>query len=375
MHADLARVRPRSGRAVQLQSTSLESWEHTAPPAPYRPDPAWAYSIRLAVAAELEHTTVDGVMWENRVKAMRNCGLAGLVLICRGCDAPYLVPFRCGARTCPSCAWRTANAICERLMRRIALHDLIMENEPWGGLGRKQRRSWRHLVLTTRAAEAEVRFDPEGLRRDVRHVRSAVSRFWRTTRWGAQRRDSEGRRRSRTDTSYIVGQEVSPSGMVHMHMLVFGEYVGQAELQQLWSDTIGDVGIVHVSGVKAAAVGNALRYVLKYVTKGEGDPRESAQHAAAVELALRNVHRLSYGGAVRAIRPDEQDGTDDDGRPEDLHDRAELTCEDCGLAGEWFYGSVIRAEWVEQNNGFGPFRRSLSPDRADIDQETTDAPR
>ena len=52
MHADLSRVRPRSGRAVQLQSTSLESWEHTAPPPPYRPDPAWTYSSRLAVAAE-----------------------------------------------------------------------------------------------------------------------------------------------------------------------------------------------------------------------------------------------------------------------------------------------------------------------------------
>ena len=124
----------------------------------------------------------------------------------------------------------------------------------------------------------------------------------------------------------------------------------------------------------AAEVGRALRYVLKYVTKGEGDPRESAQHAAAVELALRNVHRLSYAGAVRAIRPDENDGADDDGRPEDLHDQSELSCEDCGLVGEWFYGSVLRAEWVERNNGFGPLRHALPAPPAATSSEAADAP-
>lgn len=156
---------------------------------------------------------------------------------------------------------------------------------------------------------------------------------------------------------------------MHVHMLVFGEYVPQLELQRLWSDAVGDVAIVHVSGIDSAQVGHALRYVLKYVTKGEGDPRESAQHAAAVELALRNLKRLSYGGAIRSVRVDERDGTEDDGRPEDLHDQSQLTCEDCGLIGEWFYGSVLRAEYVEQNNGFGPYvqgrHAGSTPEHAD----------
>lgn len=317
--------------------------------------------------------TLDGQVWEARVKALRNCGAAGLVLHCRGCEAPYLVPFRCGARTCPTCAWRTASAICERLMRRIAVHDLIVANEPWGGRGSRQRRSWRHLTLTTRAGDKEQRFDPEHLREQVRAVRSAVSPFWRITPWGAQRRNAKGQRRSRTDTSYVVGQEVAPGGMVHVHMLVYGEYVPQDELQRLWSQTIGGVGIVHVKGIDPTKVSHALHYVLKYVTKSQGNGPESAQHAAAVELALMDVHRLSYGGALRAVKLEQEDGLNDDGRPEDLHDQARLTCEDCGLVGEWSYGSVLRAEYVAQNNGFGPLRGPVVSE-CTVGQEPPNAP-
>ena len=93
--------------------------------------------------------TVDGEVWENRVKGsaqLRPSRRSAALQRLRG-PLPGALPLR-RPPTCPSCAWRTANAISERLMRRIAVHDLIMENEPWGGPGPKQLRSWRHLVLT-----------------------------------------------------------------------------------------------------------------------------------------------------------------------------------------------------------------------------------
>ncbi len=150
--------------------------------------------------------------------------------------------------------------------------------------------------------------------------------------------------------------------MVHVHTLVYGEYIAQRILQAAWSRAMGEPAMVYVTGLKSAqGVTDAIREVLKYATKGEKDRRTQAAHAAAVELALRNVHRTSIGGALRTIRVTEKDGATEDVRNEDLHDHHTLACETCGTQGEWRWVSVVSAIVVEELGGFGavPFAGEL----------------
>jgi hypothetical protein len=126
---------------------------------------------------------------------------------------------------------------------------------------------------------------------------------------------------------------------------------------------MADQAIVWVTALKSGkggGVAGALREVLKYATKGEKDQRTQSLHAAAVELAFRNVHRVSVAGALRAIKVREQDGASEDVRAEDLHDQRALSCENCGVTGEWRWGGIVSSRVVEELGGFGPLRLASS---------------
>ncbi|MDP9202330.1 MAG: hypothetical protein M3P26_10435 [Gemmatimonadota bacterium] len=150
---------------------------------------------------------------------------------------------------------------------------------------------------------------------------------------------------------------MSPNGMVHIHALVFGEFISQKQIAIAWSKAIGEPGVV----VDVRAVGStqrivgALKEVLKYAIKCEKGQRRKPQHAAAVEIGFRNVHRIALGGVVRSVRVTEGDGATDDARPEDLHDTNVLACENCGAEGQWKWVGKVSAEVVEANGGFGAF--------------------
>lgn len=256
------------------------------------------------------------------------------------------------------CARKSAAAISDRITARTAVHDVVMENEPWDGLGRRQKRSWRHVVLTSPAPlDLPSRFEPTVLRSNVHRVRKAVPRFWRMTPWGKQRRDDQtGRKRSRRDTSYIAGEEIAPGGMVHVHLLIYGEFVLQKRLQELWSRALGEQAFIWATAIRGGAQGiaRALREVLKYATKGEKGIRASAERAAAVEVAFRNIKRLSIGGALRKIRIADCEGRSEDAKPEDLHASRQMQCCVCGERGSWLWGGRVAAEIVEHNGGYGP---------------------
>jgi hypothetical protein len=343
-------------------ATSLDTHEHPAPDLSAPPDPSGMYRYRDSVAAAL--ATVAPLLGDSgksrglrRACALRDCGRAGIAIECCVCGAPHIVPYRCGARTCPACSRRHAARIAERTARRAAVHDLIMENEPWDGhTVYPQRRSWRHLTLTTPAPhDLETRFDPRVLKATVRRVRAAVSRFWRRSPYGAQKRDQlTGRKRSRRDTSYIVGIEVAPGGMVHAHMLIYGEFVSQARLERAWSLAFGQPAFVFVRSLRGSnGIESAIKEALKYATKGEADERTQAAHAAAVELAFWNVKRLSIGGAMRGIHAGDQKPDGDDGRPEDLHARKQLACMACGAIGLWKWRGALAPSAVLGRGGYG----------------------
>jgi hypothetical protein len=255
-----------------------------------------------------------------------------------------------------------AAAIAGRAAARVAVHDLLQEAQPWDGEGKPKRRSWRMATLTTPAPrDPAERFERRTLRRAAKKARRAFSKWWRLTPWGRQARDEDRRRRSRRDTSYIMGQEVAPGGMVHIHALIYGEYVPQAVLQALWQRALGvPLAIVDVRTVRGENVASELREVLKYATKGEGRGREDAERAAAVELAFRNVRRVEYGGAIRKVKIAKTDGASDDVQADDLHDAHAASCQSCGVIGDWKYGGMVSAATVAANGGFGLLAEELA---------------
>lgn len=311
---------------------------------------AWASQFRDEVSDVLkEH-------WPRRAGALRDCGRAAVQLNCRCCLAPHIVPYHCGARTCPTCARRAAAIVSNRVASRVALHDAAMESVPWDGPGRSQRRSWRHVTLTARAEpDVDCRFDPPTLRRQVRRVRTAFSRFWRETDWGRQTRDPDcPRKRARRDTSYICAVEISPRGMVHIHALVYGEFISQKELERAWSQALHERARVHVRTIDGPnGVRDAIREVVKYATKGESGIRTQAERAAAVELAFRNVKRVTLGGTIRRVKVVADDDRTVDASERDLVREHALSCEVCGVVGEWDWAGRRSPETVQANGGFG----------------------
>jgi Replication protein len=332
-------------------------------------DPPWAHKFREEVAAALHPT------WPSRAAALRGCGKAAIHLQCRWCSTEHYKPARCAARTCPICSRIAAALLVARIVERITDHDKIIQGSKWEGPGKSRKRGWKLLTLTLRAVQdVQARFNATTLRAQVQLISRLYREFWRRTHWGRQIRDSYNKRkRARRDTSYVVAIEVSPEGVVHLHALVFGEYVFQADLSALWQKVTGSsyvVDIRAVHGVGPGATAGALREVLKYATKGEkGDPRQ-AEHAAAVEYAFKDTHRVRMGGAIRSVRIGD---AFEDAHPVDLSTQVLNTdgeerispaaCQVCGAEGPWHFLGFVGPRVVAENGGFGLVRPRGGPFR------------
>jgi hypothetical protein len=142
--------------------------------------------------------------------------------------------------------------------------------------------------------------------------------------------------------------------MVHIHALIFGEFVSQRELERAWSRALGEHARVDVRAISGpGGVRDAIREVLKYATKGESGARSRAQRAAAVELAFRDVKRVTLGGAIRRIKVGTGDGASVDVSTRELANEKELSCSVCGVVGEWTWSGRRGPEVVVANGGFG----------------------
>ena len=359
MTAGVAFAQPWRSSAAAGKTPSFTSLDTTQTSCTHPADPLWTHAFRHGVADALAD------LRPKRAERIRRCGEAAVRMVCAGCGASHIFPERCAARTCPVCARRSAASIAERLNERIQIHDLIMESEPWDGPGESPRtaygdrhgRSWRLITLTTPALENEAdRFDPERLRQDVRADREALLRFWRSTPWGRQVRDPGSRKkRVRHDTSAVAGLEVAPGGMVHMHLLVYGEYVPQAILAEEWGRALGLDGpaVVDVRSVNPGDVAGGIRETLKYATKGEGSGRDQARRAAAVEYALADTKRISIIGALRSVKGRSEVADSEDAKPEDLHADHDAACQACGTMGEWKWAGRAPPWAVRANDGWG----------------------
>ena len=94
--------------------------------------------------------------------------------------------------------------------------------------------------------------------------------------------------------------------------------------------------------------------MLKYATKGEKGARSQPSHAAAVEIAFRNVRRVEVGAALRKVEVSSGDGATDDATPEDLHDYREAACVACASIGPWRWNGNVNPDMVALEGGFNP---------------------
>ncbi len=340
----------RKSGACAVAGASLDT---TGSSRTHQADPQWTHDFRDQVSAELFP------FWRTRANAMAECGRGAIAIACLPCAAPHYVPLRCGSRTCPTCARKAAAAMASRTAARVAVHDIQQEAQPWDGPGKPRRRSWKLVTLTCPALpNIEDRFSRAEQRKQVKRARAAWYPFWRSTAWGRQVRSPGDRtKRARRDTSFAMGGETSPRGVVHLHVLVFGEFIHQRQLQALWGQALGTTTpvIVDVRQIKGGVAGvrDAIREALKYCAKAEKGPRQAA-HAASVELAWRGVRRLEIGGALRRVKlPETNEDGGEDLRPEDLHNQHAASCESCGSVGLWRWLGIVPASVVELNGGWG----------------------
>lgn len=205
----------------------------------------------------------------------------------------------------------------------------------------------------------------EDIRSQLKQSGSLLADWWRAVEWGRQVRDGvTGKKRSRTDTSCVWGLEVAPGGMVHFHLLVYGEFVAQPELLRAWRRVLSRAGVtdekdggVRVEGLRGEnGVRDSIREVLKYATKGAQKDGESsmptALQAGVVEVAFQNIRRTGIKGALRKFAEPEILDT----HIEDLHNDHLMSCEACGNIGEWTWGAIVSRELVRRNHGFGLLR-------------------
>lgn len=322
-------------------------------------DDPGAHVFRRAVAVALWR-------WPRRALALRTCGEAGARCDCADCGAPHVLPYRCGARSCPTCARQASAIACEKIARKAETAALSLMG-PWDGVGPVRVKAWRTLVLTTEAPRTvDERYDPDILQAFTSDVRDAWGPFWRLTQWGARKRDvsAAGRptKRVRRDTLGTMGIEIGDGGMIHLHAAVYGEYIDAAELARLWKQACPVGGFVRVrlmretkggapiTSPSSEAFRSALREVLKYLTKGHKTDLGANQlimragRAAAAEYAMRGVRRVETCGALRLVPR----VTDADVATEG---KACVTC--AAVPSAWAWRGIRPPDYVRRNGGFG----------------------
>lgn len=250
-----------------------------------------------------------------------------------------------------------------RLMDRIRVHDELVRGAQWEGtgiprsgrIGDRHGRAWMLVTLTSPAPEDEAeRWDPERLSEAVDRVSKAFGDWWKATPWGQCSTVREGRK-VRRDTSYAASLEIAPGGMVHVHALIYGEYVAQKRLAELWGEAleIGGPAVLDVRAVDPEDPTAGIREALKYATKGSGDRSRQAVRAAAVECAFQNVRRVRIGGRLYHVQGESLEAGSEDVEADDVHDHHEAPCESCGLLGEWEWTVRLPPKSVDLNGGWG----------------------
>lgn len=196
---------------------------------------------------------------------------------------------RCWLRNCPKCAKDHAARLRARYEGRI--WKVVGQNLPGCEL--------RHVVLTM-PRSIDLRGDLAKLHRCAKKLRQ---HFWGRHGQGA-----------------FATAEVGPKGhQVHVHMIVYGGWVRQAELSDYWRKLTGNAFVTWIKRIKpSAAVREGIKYVTKLAkTDGQGGWTMHPADVAELHCALKGRRRVWAWGAFYGLADDDKDQApaDDAGEP------------------------------------------------------------
>lgn len=246
------RLAPKGEAGTPALSSSLEPLETSPPPSPAHIDhtrlgKVTAYTPRTVTEEEshfrhsgwavrrrkVYHALMSTGQSENRIAAFANCGSALFVAVDHGSGNARLTCNACHDRFCVVCGRTKARVISAATTALIKAH------------------STRFLTLTLRASDTPLVDQLGRITRDFTVLRRRA--------WWKEHVDG--------GAAFLEVKVGENSGRwhVHLHVLVAGTYLPQAELSREWYAVTGDSFIVDVRECTDPA--GRSRYVTKYVTK------------------------------------------------------------------------------------------------------------
>lgn len=228
-----------------------------------------------------------------RIDAFSNCGAGCFVQVNADKTDVRVTAHHCHDRFCVPCQTARGAKI------SAALADHLAD------------RTTRFLTLTQRTCDAPLADQLDKLYRDFRCLRN---RAW----WKAHVRGG---------AAFLEVKLGANSGAwhAHLHVLVEGSFLAQAELSAEWLAVTGASYIVDVRAVPNAE--SRARYVTKYVTKpADSSVFEDPAKLATLVAALKGRRLCSTFGSWRGLQLDPDDDTAGTwctiGRVEDLFSSA-----------------------------------------------------
>jgi hypothetical protein len=202
-------------------------------------------------------------MLRRQADRLETCGLEYAVVYCRDCSRPLLGSRRCECRVCPDCAKKYAARI------RKHQQELIKRLQP------TKTHRLAMLTLTKRTHPGYMPTSSQ-IKTCYQHVRSLMNSLYP----------------KRLGCGGLAVLELGQNQNLHFHLIVYGYYVPQRKISDLWARLTGDSPVVHIQAVRNPR--DALNYLLKYITKPRksADPKETAYYLNLL-LGLRRIR--TYG--------------------------------------------------------------------------------
>lgn len=306
-----------------------------------------------------EYTEKYDDMRESITSYLDGCNNKGAIFKCKDCGQKYFKTISCGHRLCFECARRYSNRITSKFT------NYIKELRQAGEIPREYRLRFITLTLKKTNIHNDVDRGFKGLkliwdrylgRAGENYLKKAVAKLayecgsgvidWGLRGWR--------KRYNRLYRIYHPGAiaclELSPSGMIHWHMLYLGPYIPQPKLRAKWLAITGDSHQAWVTGIgkdrkgkgdnksisrglKGVEIYEGIREICKYIHKFLASGEGLSDQVVQFYTAIQNHRRIRTLGRFYNIP--------------DIGEKPELVCEICGGAVEFLLSDDLASceEW------------------------------
>ena len=198
-----------------------------------------------------------------KARRLKNCRSKHRILMCKSCGQRYITPSRCEIRICDYCSKKYAMRFRSKLM------DFIKN------ISIKNGKTFMFLTLTMRTSPNQ-KLSAIVLRKLFKDARKLINKLYP----------------KKNDCGAFAVLELGKHNNPHIHALVFGHYIPQADISKLWHKITGDSKIVDIRRVKNGK--HSANYLTKYIFKPIHSDRtkELAKYLDLI-TGVRRIH--TYG--------------------------------------------------------------------------------